>query len=59
MEEPNPESVATLDNCLHKYCIVCIKQWVEASESKCPQCKAEICKITYKEKDKEIQFVVE
>lgn len=59
MEEPRLETIATLDNCSHKYCVGCIKQWVEASESKCPQCKAEIGKITYKEAGKEIKIVVE
>lgn len=59
MEEPKPDTIATLDNCLHIYCIGCIKHWVEASESKCPQCKADIGKITYTEEGKEIQMLVE
>ena len=59
MEEPKTEITATLDNCSHIYCVECIKHWVEASESKCPQCKAEIGKITYKEDGKEIQIIVE
>ena len=59
MEEPKPETIATLDNCSHIYCIACIEHWVDASESKCPQCKAVIGKITYKEDGIQIQKLVE
>ena len=60
LEIPKPTELAKLDNCKHLYCFLCIKNWVDSSESKCPQCKFEIGKITYKDVEgKEIQLLVE
>lgn len=59
MEEPKPEQIATLDGCSHIYCFGCIEQWVQSSESKCPQCKALISKIIYKQNGIEIKKEVE
>ena len=51
LEEPTAENLAKLDSCLHIYCYECIRHWVDSSESKCPLCKADIGKITYKDSD--------
>lgn len=47
LDEPSAKDLATLDSCKHVYCFTCIKQWVDDSENKCPQCKKSITKIAY------------
>ena len=60
MEEPSPDIAASLDCCDHVYCFLCIHQWVNSGDSKCPQCKKEISVIRHKDREgKEASFNVE
>jgi len=42
------ENAALLDKCFHKFCFLCILQWIKVgSEPRCPLCKQEFASLLY------------
>ena len=47
--------MASLDNCSHKFCLGCIKDWACKTENKCPNCKTKFNMLKNKSKSFKIK----